>query len=52
MSEQRTAVVTCNSSGIGFETSVLPANCGFFTYAVLHRLRIDELRQINDRVNT
>jgi NAD(P)-dependent dehydrogenase (short-subunit alcohol dehydrogenase family) len=52
MSEQRTAVVTCNSSGIGFETSVLLANCGFFTYAVVYRLKGDELHQINDTANT
>lgn len=38
MSGQRIAVVTGSSSGIGFETSVLLARNGFYTYATVHNL--------------
>jgi NAD(P)-dependent dehydrogenase (short-subunit alcohol dehydrogenase family) len=38
MSGQRIAVVTGSSSGIGFETSVLLARKGFYTYATVHNL--------------
>src|SRR2546423_7860203 len=43
------AVVTGSSSGIGFETSLLLARNGFFTYATMRNLhksnRINELKQ-------
>ena len=38
MSEQRIAVITGSSSGIGFETSTLLAKSGFYTYATVHKL--------------
>ncbi|MGH9979453.1 MAG: SDR family NAD(P)-dependent oxidoreductase, partial [Nitrososphaeraceae archaeon] len=38
MSGQRIAVITGSSSGIGFETSVLLAKNGFYTYATVHNL--------------
>ena len=47
MSEQRIAVVTGSSSGIGFETSLLLAKSGFYTYATVHKLEGEE-RQIID----
>ncbi|MFL6347335.1 MAG: SDR family NAD(P)-dependent oxidoreductase, partial [Nitrososphaeraceae archaeon] len=43
------ALVTGSSSGIGFETSLLLAKNGFFTYATMHNLnrsnKIIELKQ-------
>jgi NAD(P)-dependent dehydrogenase (short-subunit alcohol dehydrogenase family) len=38
MSGQKIAIVTGSSSGIGFETSVLLARNGFYTYATVHNL--------------
>jgi len=37
-SNQKVAVVTGSSSGIGFETSLTLARCGFFTYATVRNL--------------
>jgi NAD(P)-dependent dehydrogenase (short-subunit alcohol dehydrogenase family) len=48
MSEQRIAVVTGSSSGIGFETSILLAKSGFYTYATVHRLEGEGSHQLID----
>jgi NAD(P)-dependent dehydrogenase (short-subunit alcohol dehydrogenase family) len=44
--EQKTAVVTGSSSGIGFETSLLLARNGFHTYATMRNL--DKSKEIMD----
>ena len=48
-SKTKVAIVTGSSSGIGFETSLLLARNGFFTYATMRNLdksnRIKELKQ-------
>ena len=48
-SKAKVAIVTGSSSGIGFETSLLLARNGFFTYATMRSLyrsnRINELKQ-------
>jgi NAD(P)-dependent dehydrogenase (short-subunit alcohol dehydrogenase family) len=36
--QQKTALVTGSSSGIGFETSLLLARAGFYTYATMRKL--------------
>jgi NAD(P)-dependent dehydrogenase (short-subunit alcohol dehydrogenase family) len=36
--DKKVAVVTGSSSGIGFETSLLLARNGFFTYATMRNL--------------
>lgn len=36
--DKKVAVVTGSSSGIGFETSLLLARSGFFTYATMRNL--------------
>jgi len=48
MSGQRIAVITGSSSGIGFETSLLLAKSGFYTYATVHKLEGEGSRQIID----
>jgi NAD(P)-dependent dehydrogenase (short-subunit alcohol dehydrogenase family) len=48
MSEQRIAVVTGSSSGIGFETSTLLAKSGFYTYATVHKLKGEGSHQLID----
>ncbi len=48
MSEQRIAVVTGSSSGIGFETSTLLAKGGFYTYATVHKLEGEGSHQLID----
>jgi NAD(P)-dependent dehydrogenase (short-subunit alcohol dehydrogenase family) len=49
ISKTKVAIVTGSSSGIGFETSLLLARNGFFTYATMRNLdksnRINELKQ-------
>jgi NAD(P)-dependent dehydrogenase (short-subunit alcohol dehydrogenase family) len=47
-SGQRIVVVTGSSSGIGFETSLLLAKSGFYTYATVHKLEGEGSRQIID----
>jgi len=48
MSGQRIVVVTGSSSGIGFETSLLLAKSGFYTYATAHKLEGEGSCQIID----
>ena len=48
MSGQRIVVITGSSSGIGFETSLLLAKSGFYTYATVHKLEGEGSRQIID----
>ena len=50
MSGQRIVVVTGSSSGIGFETSLLLAKSGFYTYTTVHKLEGEGSRQIIDIV--
>ena len=38
MQQKNTALVTGSSSGIGFETSLLLARAGFYTYATMRNL--------------
>jgi NAD(P)-dependent dehydrogenase (short-subunit alcohol dehydrogenase family) len=49
INKTKVAIVTGSSSGIGFETSLLLARNGFFTYATMRNLgksnRIIELKQ-------
>lgn len=52
MSEQRVAVVTGSSSGIGFEISLILAKHGFITYATMRDLqKSSTLESIADREN-
>jgi short-subunit dehydrogenase len=48
MSEHGIALVTGSSSGIGFETSILLAKSGFYTFATVHKLEGQGSRQIID----
>src|ERR687892_2484798 len=47
-SDQRTAVVTGSSSGIGFETSLMLARNGFYTYASMRKLGKEKVRPLSD----
>ena len=47
MSEEKVAVVTGSSSGIGLETSLTLARNGFHTYATMRKLE-DGSRQLTD----
>jgi NAD(P)-dependent dehydrogenase (short-subunit alcohol dehydrogenase family) len=48
--QEKTAVVTGSSSGIGFETSLLLAKNGFRTYATVRNLdKAKEIRDISDK---
>ena len=44
--EQKVAVVTGSSSGIGFETALLLARSGFHTYASMHNLKSKNITEI------
>jgi NADP-dependent 3-hydroxy acid dehydrogenase YdfG len=44
--QQNIAVVTGSSTGIGFETSLLLARKGFYTYTTMRNL--NKLQKIND----
>jgi NAD(P)-dependent dehydrogenase (short-subunit alcohol dehydrogenase family) len=52
MSGQGIALVTGSSSGIGFETSILLARSGFYTYATVHKLEGNGPRQIIEIAKT
>ncbi|HET7643978.1 MAG TPA: SDR family NAD(P)-dependent oxidoreductase, partial [Nitrososphaeraceae archaeon] len=51
-SKEKVAVVTGSSSGIGFETSLLLARKGFYTYATMRNLnksvKIEEIAEKED----
>jgi NAD(P)-dependent dehydrogenase (short-subunit alcohol dehydrogenase family) len=48
--EEKTAVVTGSSTGIGYETSLLLAKNGFRTYATVRNLdKAKEIRDISDK---
>src|SRR5919106_1649425 len=47
-SDQRTAVVTGSSSGIGFETSLTLARNSFYTYATLRKLEEEKYKPLTD----
>jgi NAD(P)-dependent dehydrogenase (short-subunit alcohol dehydrogenase family) len=50
MAEEKTAIVTGSSSGIGFETSLLLARNGFRTYATLRNLdKAKSLQEISGK---
>ena len=50
MAEEKTAVVTGSSSGIGFETSLLLAKNGFRTYATVRNPdKAKAIRHISDK---
>lgn len=52
MEKQSIAVVTGSSSGIGFETSLLLARNGFYTYATMRdRLKADKIEKIANKEN-
>jgi NAD(P)-dependent dehydrogenase (short-subunit alcohol dehydrogenase family) len=52
MEKQSIAVVTGSSTGIGFETSLLLARNGFYTYATMRdRLKSDKIEKIANKEN-
>jgi len=52
MEKQSIAVVTGSSTGIGFETSLLLARNGFYTYATMwDRLKSDKIEKIANKEN-
>ena len=52
MEKQNIAVVTGSSTGIGFETSLLLARNGFYTYATMRdRLKADKIEKIANKEN-
>ena len=52
MENQNIAVVTGSSTGIGFETSLLLARNGFYTYATMRdRLKTDKIEKIANKEN-
>ena len=52
MEKQSIAVVTGSSTGIGFETSLLLARNGFYTYATMRdRLKTDKIEKIANKEN-
>lgn len=52
MEKQSIAVVTGSSTGIGFETSLLLARNGFYTYATMRdRLKADKIEKIANKEN-
>lgn len=52
MGRQRTAVVTGSSTGIGFETSLLLARNGFYTYATMRDSnKSKQIKEIAKREN-
>ncbi|MDQ3839674.1 MAG: SDR family oxidoreductase [Thermoproteota archaeon] len=48
MQDQRVAVVTGSSSGIGLETSLTLARNGFYTYATMHKVEEEKSKPITD----
>jgi NAD(P)-dependent dehydrogenase (short-subunit alcohol dehydrogenase family) len=48
MQDQKVAVVTGSSSGIGFETSLILARNRFYTYATMHKLEEEKSKPITD----
>jgi NAD(P)-dependent dehydrogenase (short-subunit alcohol dehydrogenase family) len=48
MEDQKVAVVTGSSSGIGFETSLTLARNGFYTYATMRKLEEGKSKAITD----
>jgi NAD(P)-dependent dehydrogenase (short-subunit alcohol dehydrogenase family) len=48
MQDQRVAVVTGSSSGIGLETSLTLARNGFYTYATMHKVEEEKAKPITD----
>jgi NAD(P)-dependent dehydrogenase (short-subunit alcohol dehydrogenase family) len=46
--EQKVAVVTGSSSGIGFETSIALAKGGFYTYATMRKLEEEKYKPLTD----
>src|SRR5919108_580450 len=48
MQDQKVAIVTGSSSGIGFETSLTLARNGFYTYATMRRLEEEKSKPLTD----
>jgi len=47
-SKQKVSIVTGSSSGMGFETSLILARNGFYTYATMRRLDGEGSKELND----
>ena len=47
-SKQKVAIVTGSSSGMGFETSLILARNGFYTYATMRKLEGEGAEQLTD----
>ena len=47
-SKQKVSIVTGSSSGMGFETSLILARNGFYTYATMRKLDGEGSKEIND----
>jgi NAD(P)-dependent dehydrogenase (short-subunit alcohol dehydrogenase family) len=45
---QKVAIVTGSSSGMGFETSLILARNGFYTYATMRKLEGEGSKQLTD----
>ena len=48
MQDQKVAIVTGSSSGIGFETSLTLARNGFYTYATMRKLEEEKSKPLTD----
>lgn len=47
-SDQKVAIVTGSSSGMGFETSLILARNGFYTYATMRKLEGEGSKHLAD----
>ena len=47
-SDQKVAIITGSSSGMGFETSLILARNGFYTYATMRKLEGEGSKQLAD----
>jgi NAD(P)-dependent dehydrogenase (short-subunit alcohol dehydrogenase family) len=50
MQDQKVAIVTGSSSGIGFETSLILARNGFHTYATMRNLEGEKTKLLTEAV--
>lgn len=48
MQDQKVAIVTGSSSGIGYETSLILARNGFHTYATMHKLEGEKTKPLTE----
>ena len=50
MQDQKVAIVTGSSSGIGYETSLILARNGFHTYATMRNLEVEKTKPLTEAV--